>query len=316
MKPTSGISAPLASPLGWAGRLARFMGAVFSPRLYGSYALLWVLALEGSLAVLAPSATWSPDVQTGIRVLSVWLTLFYLRMADEQKDLDYDRVHNPDRPLVRGEISHAELRVGMALIAVLLLVLNLGGAPLTPAILLFDLGYALLLMFVEGRSAWFRDSLLVNLFATYPVQLLLSLYVALSLALGRGESASLADTLLLILAFACAFLHLEFARKTRWQVEPGTRVYSDLFGPRGSAAVAFGLALAAELLALAAFRPWTTGFVWASLVPWLALGFAAFGAFAFLGRRAAVWPKPLAFGFLLVFYAGLILQAVARGIGH
>ncbi|TRX72996.1 UbiA prenyltransferase family protein [Pseudomonas mangiferae] len=298
-----------------AVRLKAFMDAVFSPRLYGTYALLWVLALEGSLAVLSPAGTWVPGALTAVRVLTVWLTLFYLRIVDEQKDLDYDRQHNPDRPLVRGAISVGELRLAMLFIGVLLALLNLVQGPWTPALLLADLAYALLLMAWERRSAWFAESLLVNLLATYPVQLLLSLYVALSLALA-GTWAPGTQVGLLVAAFACAFLHLEFARKTAWQGAPGSRLYSERLGPRGSAVLALALALAAELLVLAAFARDPRGLGGEALLPWLALGFPLLGAWRFLGGRVPLWPKPLAFGFLLFFYAGLILQAVSRTFLH
>lgn len=46
----------------------------------------------------------------------------FLRMVDDQKDLDYDRLHNPTRPLVQGRITHAELRMAMAWTAAVALV--------------------------------------------------------------------------------------------------------------------------------------------------------------------------------------------------
>ncbi len=304
----NGLSAPASS----LARLKAFMGSVFSPRLYGGYALLWVLALESSLAVLAPAGAWVPGGLTAVRVLTVWLSLFYLRIVDEQKDLAYDRVHNPERPLVRGAISVSELRRAMGAIAGLLVVLNLSQGPWVIALLLADLAYAMLLMAWERRSAWFGDALLVNLAATYPVQLLLSVYVALSLARTAGEAASVGQASLLVAAFASAFLHLEFARKTTWRSVPGGRLYSQRLGPRGSAVLALLLALAAEALALAAFAQDRGGLGWSAAAPGLALVFPLLGAWRFLARRVTLWPKSLAFGFLLFFYAGLILQAVLR----
>ena len=95
-------------------RLARFVQVMAPPQAVLPYGVLWVLALEGSLVLLDEgSQPWRPDAGTVLRCLTLVLVLIFMRMLDEQKDLEYDRVHHPDRPLVTGAIDAAELRAAM-----------------------------------------------------------------------------------------------------------------------------------------------------------------------------------------------------------
>lgn len=267
-------------------RLGRFTLAVFRPQVYVTYAVAWVLALEGSATVIS-QGTWRPSWGTAVRAVSVLLALFFLRVVDEQKDLDYDRVHHPDRPLVRGSVRVSDLRAAMAVTALVLAALNRGSGLL---VLAFDLGYAVFLLYLERWSPRVRDGLLVNLAVTYPVQLLLSIYVCVSAAVPVNWP--------LIAVFVLVFLHFEFARKTAWA--PASRFYSTLLGPRGSAAVTTLCAAGAAALAVTAGRGWG---------PVAVLALPAAGAWLFLRRRTKAWPVPLAMGFVIGSYLGLALQA-------
>lgn len=292
-------------------RLGHFTLAVFTPHVYVTYAVLWVLALEGSASLLA-HRPWHPSPGTAVRAVSVVLTLLYLRMADEQKDLEYDRVHNPERPLVTGEIGRGELRGAMVVIAIALVALNVRLPAAALAVLVADLGYALLLVVLERRSRRVRDGLLVNLAITYPVQVLISVYVYLSAGGGAGLRA-----VLLLAIFVCVFLHFEFARKTAWAGPDGARLYSGVIGPQRSARTAAGFTAATALLTLALFRPWHAigaGALAASAAyaPYVALAFPAAGLVLFTRRRVVAWPVPLAMGFVVCDYLALALQAGVR----
>jgi hypothetical protein len=293
-------------------RLGRFTIAVFPPQVYVTYGVLWALALEGSAAVLA-RGSWRPSGATAVRAVSVVLALLYLRIADEQKDLEYDRVHHPQRPLVRGEVSHRELRVAMAAIALLLTMLNVWLAPVALTVLLADLVYAVALMAAEDRSKRLRDNLLLNLFITYPVQLALSFYVYVSAATQSGAWAGW-RAIPLVAIFVCVFLHFEFARKTAWTIPSGARLYSGVLGARRSAHLAAGFAIAAVLLTLALFRPWQVRglTVLTALLPYAALAFPAAGLRSFLRRRRRAWPLPAAMAFVVASYLALTIQAGAR----
>jgi hypothetical protein len=283
-------------------RLASFTAEALPAKLYVTYAVLWVIGLEGMVTLLAEQR-WIPGAGTVLRVATVWFMLLYLRAVDEQKDLDYDRLHHPGRPLVRGSVTVTELRALMLVVAAVVLLANVSVSAPATLVLVLDLGYALLLVAVERRSAWFRDSLLVNLAVTYPVQLLLSVYVCLS-AVGTVHWGA-------VTMFAAVFLHFEFARKTRWSAPPDGRFYSNVVGPRGSALLAAGTATVAAVLALALLRPWQAEGA-AAVTGWLpagALALVVVAGWRFLSRSTRAWPGGLAMSFLVWVYAGCIIHA-------
>jgi 4-hydroxybenzoate polyprenyltransferase len=267
---------------------------MFPARIYAVYGLLWVLALEASAVSLTGTA-WRPTAATWVRVLSVVLALLFLRMLDEQKDLEYDRVHHPDRPLVTGAITTAELRGAMAALTAVVAGLN---AALSPTA-------ALLLAPLERLSAAVRDRQLLNLAVTYPVQVLLGVYVYGSLTAAGTVPADWRAGVLLALC-ACVFLHFEFARKTAWETPPGARLYSAGLGPRRSAAVTAALAVGAVGCQTALFLPDGP----AGLLPCLTAALPAWGLRHFLRARRGGWPLPAATGFVAGTHLALTVRAV------
>jgi hypothetical protein len=267
-----------------------FVGAVFAPQVHVTYAVLWAAAYE---ATIAPGA-WRPAGGTALRAATVLAMLLYLRLIDERKDEAYDRVHNPDRPLVTGLVTAAGLSRAGRVVIVVVLAANVLYAPWSALVAAAFFGYAALLTPLEKRFPVLRDRPLVNIAVVYPVQLLIGVYLYVS-AGAPGVRA-----LVLLLVFAFAFLHFEFARKTVRDAEPGSRAYAaTVLGPTGSALVALGSAVAACVLT---GQPWTYAVL---VIPVAA-------AVAFLGGRVAAWPKPAAMAFLIVLYAGLIVAGVAR----
>ncbi|MDC0773110.1 hypothetical protein [Streptomyces sp. HD] len=285
-------------------RLGRFVLRMFRPHIYATYGLLWVLALEGSAVALTGTA-WRPSAATWVRVVSVVLALLFLRMLDEQKDLEYDRVHHPDRPLVTGAITVAELRGAMAALTVLVAGLNAALSVTAVLLILAALGYGLFLAALERLSPAVRDRQLLNLAVTYPVQVLLGVYVYGSLTAAGTVTADWRGALLLALC-ACVFLHFEFARKTAWEAASGARLYSADLGPRRSAAVTAGLAAGAVGCQVVLFAP--TGPP--GLLPCLAVALPLWGTRRFLTRRHGGWPLITAMGFVVVTYLALVVRAV------
>ncbi|WP_245663325.1 hypothetical protein [Nocardia inohanensis] len=280
---------------------------------YLLYGVLWVLALEGTAAIVGqPDTAWRPSGATVLRIAVVAIVLLYLRMVDEQKDLDYDRIHNPDRPLVTGAVSALELRGAMAVIAVLSiagsLLLSVRSAVMIAAVL----AYGLVLWGLERMSAAVRTNIMLNLVVTYPVQLLVTAYAVLS-AVDTGEVQGRARVAVVAVVFAGAFLQFEFARKTSRVERPGEMYYSNALGTNGSAAASLlcaGVAVGAEI---AAVRPWTYGTV-AAVVGWIPLGLLLIplaGAWRFQRSQDTDYPVIPAVLFILALYLALIVQASA-----
>ncbi|MFE9613521.1 hypothetical protein [Streptomyces sp. NPDC006012] len=308
-----GTPRPVArEPRSTARRLRAFFAERAPARIYVVYAVLWVLALQGALALLAPERDWRLGGSLLAEIVTVYLALLFIRVVDEQKDLEYDRVHNPGRPLPRGAIDVRELRIAMALIVVAELALTGWRSPLLAGLLLLDLGYICFLVRLERWSATVRDGIFVNLLVSYPVQAMLSVHIWLSFreATGRGPGS---HAVLGVVLCACVFLHYEFARKTGAGVVPGATLYSNVVGLRGSVALTVGCALAGTALALGVIRPWGLHGM-ATLAGWLpltTLGFLWGGAERFASLRTPTWPPGPAMGYVAWAYLGMFVAALA-----
>lgn len=278
-------------------RLASFVATRFTPPVYAGYAILWALSFEA-----ATSATpWRPTWLTLLRAVSVVFALLFLRMLDEQKDLAYDRLHNPARPLVTGDITFTDLRASMALLAVLGTVANLFVSVASALVYLGIFVYGLVLALAERAFPRLADDPLPALLAAYPVQIVVSTYLLVSL----GESFGWGFVAVLV-AYAGSFLHFEFARKTRWSSDSDSRLYSVVLGPVRSASVAALCAVAAFGALLFIALP--HGF--AAFSPLLVAIPATWGTVAFLRRRSDSWPTAPAMAVVLATHVSLIVGAL------
>ncbi|MFI5715959.1 hypothetical protein [Nocardia sp. NPDC051750] len=314
-------------PAGTVRRLLHFTAVMYKPH-YLLYGVLWVFALEATIVLLtAPWDSWRPGRATLCRVVVVAVVLLYLRMVDEQKDLEYDRVHNPDRPLVTGAVTARDLRLGMAVLAVGAIAASLLLSARSAIAVAVVLLYGLALWGVERLSVRLRENILANLVITYPVQLLITAYVALSVldttgvpagwasyepcAVCDGRPATFWSLAPVAVIFAGAFLQFEFARKTAHERRPGEHYYSNLLGPGASCAVSLlfvAVALGADLWLV---RPWEYEGLRSllGLLPIPAALLPIYGAVRFVRHRDAEYPVAPAVLFIVVFYLVLIAQA-------
>lgn len=292
-------------------RLARFTKVMYKPH-YLLYGILWVLALEGTAALMSrPERSWHPTGATVLRIAIVAVVLLYLRMVDEQKDLEYDRVHNPDRPLVTGAVSAGELRAGMAVIAVVSVTACAALSALSALMIAAVLAYGLFLWALERLSEPVRTNILLNLVVTYPVQLLVTAYIVLS-AIDTGEVAARWQSAAVAVIFAGAFLQFEFARKTSRTERPGELFYSNPLGARGSTAASILFAAVAVATDIALVRPWDHAPAEAALawIPAALLLIPAAAAAKFLRSDDQDYPGVPAVLFILTLYLTLIAQAL------
>ena len=282
-------------------------------RVYGSYAVAWVLGVHGVIALAGPPGGglrlgWGLVAE----IATVYLALVFARIVDDQKDLAYDRQFNPDRPVPRGAVRVRDLRIAMAVIAVAEVLLSAVRSPWLVVLVVAFLAYDLFLVLLERWSAALRDSMFRNLAVTYPVQVIMTVHIGINASAGGAGPGGWALVLAVVFA-ASLFLHYEFGRKTARSVQPGKTLYSNVIGPRGS--VFLTLLMPGVALAVAAIvvRPWSVhGF--AALAAWLpfaAAGYVWLAADRFFGARAPSWPAIPAMGLLAWTHAGVFAAAVA-----
>ncbi|MFC9895186.1 hypothetical protein ACFVMC_16000 [Nocardia sp. NPDC127579] len=293
-------------------RLARFTRVMYKPH-YLVYAIIWVLALEGMAAAVAPpESPWRPSGATVVRIVVVAIALLYLRMLDEQKDLDYDRVHNPDRPLVTGAVSAAELRWAMGVLGAVSIALSLALSVRSALTIAAVLGYGLALWAMERGSERMRTGILLNLAITYPIQLLVIAYVLLS-AIDTGDIEPSGRATAVALVSTGVFLSFEVVRKTAREDRPGELLYSQPLGPAGSAVVALLLAIGAVTAYLLLLRPALAAPVPLEWIPVALLVIPVGATWRFLRGRDIEHPVLPAVAFTLLCYLSFIALALWSG---
>jgi len=295
--------------------LVAFANNVFAPKLHILFAAFWSLSLLGNFVAVNTSPVWPFGFTTLLVVGSFFLVLFYLRMVDEVKDFEYDKIYNTDRPLVAGLITRPQLRLWMIVFAGTIITINYSMHAALACILILDMLYALFLIQLEKWSQRVQDGIFLNLAVTYPVNVTLSIYLLCYFSVHLGYEIGF-NQVILVLAYALAFLHFEIARKSGWpHLTPASeRLYSHEIGPYGALGLNLLLGIVAVVLLLSIFAPWQQqGIIaaigWLPLLAWIPMGL---GAVKFLrARQVRHKPRPMAVGYLMVFYATSLIHALA-----
>ncbi len=285
-------------------RLFKFVIDSHPPLPYLILSACW----SWSLMLMLQRAGGNVRIAADMFVVSVtfFLILLFLRAVDEIKDLDYDRLHHPERPLVRGDVSTGEVWLLAAATAGLAIFINLLLAPRLALFAILNMSYGLGLLLLERCWRRFRESILLNLMITFPVSASLNVYAYLYLD-DRGTAAALSLALPVIAAHVAMFLHLEFGRKLKWPhlAAPGENGYAMALGAGGAitvcavlGAIACGLATRLHLQLNAAL-PW---------LPWLALlpSIAGILKFAHSRQRHSELKPYFAASLLLFFVTNLV----------
>jgi hypothetical protein len=284
-------------------RLGRYLRGSYPPAFYLPYALTWSLGMTALFALADPRITgWRPDGGTVRAALTFVVVLLLVRAVDDIRDLGYDRVHNPKRPLASGAVRMADLVVLITAGTVAGLLLNRGAVLVA---LLAALGYVLLMLIVDLIWQWpAGDNLVLSGLVGLPVQLLLNLYLYAGVLRQSGLGPSW-HAVLPLLAALTGFTHLEYARKVTRAPRPGERSYVTLYGATGTAVLGLVSAGICVVLALVLTRSWLV------LIP---LAFPAYGAVRFWRVRTVRWPLPAAALFLLTaFLTFLIIGLLGEG---
>ncbi len=297
------------------GRIGAFLVERCLP-VYPVYLALWVVAVESITVIVGESPDpWRPSWGTATKALALMAAGAFMRMVDDQKDLDYDMRHHPTRPLVQGRITTSELRVAMVPAAAAALALAAAVSPWALALLAAALVYSLVLWWLETKVDVLRDNAIVNLAAVCPAQFLATGFSMTGYP-GVGE-APWWRLAAVPLVFTSALLHVEFARKITRVAGAGGVVsdrhsYSQLVGVTASAMIACGFGLFAVFVEILVTMPWSwAGRCWP--IAWLPLATAALplvSAWSFLHARVRDHPRGLPTVFVIVFYLSIVGQGL------
>lgn len=247
-----------------SGRRASFaarIGEYLAERFPVAASLVTAFLLAGTADLVAQAARAAAqgaqddvllDARTGMSTLFVFFALFVLRVLDEHKDFEEDRLAHPERALQRGVVSLRELDV-MAAVATIALVVAAGSAGVPGLVGALGCLAFLGLMRAEFFCGAFLRARPLLYALTHQV---ITPLLCFTVAVARSQDASLPPASFAQAGVAAGLgLVFEVGRKVRAPGEEiaGDDSYSSAYGPvRASLlVVVFGLLAAAAAVATA-----------------------------------------------------------------
>jgi len=289
--------------------ISNFILTRYPPVLTSVYALAFGAGGIGLFAALAGERIPASAIpMLGIVALTLFADLLIMRVLDDIRDSDYDRIANPERPVASGAVTNRDLSALCALCVTVIVVANLS-FPSGLFVLVVQLLYTGALVAVGQRFPATRgDNLVLNLLFSLPVQLLLYVYLLAAFARIRPDALTPVVGGLGILILTLCAGQVEFGKKLVRQPAPGERSYVNSIGYHATSLLAIGTGpLAAVLFAIAApVSPLSKAFV---VLP--AIGVAGFGIM-YLSHKGDRWPAALS---TLGLLGTLIAFAVVGVVG-
>jgi hypothetical protein len=189
----------------------------------------------------------------GVVAATLFADLLIMRVLDDIRDLNYDRTANPQRPVASGVVALRDLTILTVVCVTVIVVANLSFQT-GMFVVAGQLLYAATLMAVGRRfPAADGDSLVLNLLVSFPVQLLLFVYLLAAFAeIGTGAPTAVVGGLGILILTLCAS-QVEFGKKLVRRPAAGERSYVNSIGYRTTALLTIGTGpLAAAMFAIAA----------------------------------------------------------------
>ncbi|MDN5279587.1 MAG: hypothetical protein PWR01_3552 [Clostridiales bacterium] len=199
----------------------------------------------------------------------VWLVFLHMRLFDEVKDYDFDREHNPERPLARGLISVGEFSA-MTLVCILteaLLACFVGWPVFVTYVMVLCFTLMMRMEFFIGD--WMRPKLelyaITHTFSAAMIGLLIHAIISCTDPSGASRAF-----LLFALGNWFVFNVFEFGRKTFGKEEErdGVDSYSARLAPFGAVALLMvNVLIAWVCFYLAAVEKFAASATWSMLAP-------------------------------------------------
>jgi 4-hydroxybenzoate polyprenyltransferase len=295
----------MSDPRGTPGKLWAYLMERFPPGptlLYGAALFCAAWGLAGHLPGAEPASWLEPTLGS----LVFFLALLHVRLMDEHKDYEDDRIAHPDRLLSRGVVTLRMLKGFMAVVVALELALALwlGWAAFLAWAALFAFTLAMLVEF--GVGAWLSRHLGWYLVSHQAMVLLMVVFAACVRLDPRGLGGpAWVELAVLGLAMICATVTFELGRKT-WEPErehERADSYTRAWGRPRTVVTTLAVALAGLL-------------AWAWLLPAVGIGWvpiAVMGAAALLlvGLELRFLRRPVRQNAKLVELGGAVYALVA-----
>ncbi|WP_428341836.1 hypothetical protein [Mycobacterium sp.] len=244
----------------------------------------------------------------GIVVATIFADLLIMRILDDIRDRDYDRVANPQRAVASGAVALRDLSTLTAVCVTVIVVANLSFHT-GMAIVVSQLLYTAALMAAGQRFPATRgDNLVLNVLLSFPIQLLLYVYLLAAFTkIGDGAPSAIASGLGIVILTLCAS-QVEFGKKLVRRPAAGERSYTNSLGYQITSLLTIGTGpFAVALFGLAApVSPPSK-----LLVALPAVGVAGF-AIVYLRRKDNRWPAAVS---TLGLLGTLIAFAVVGAVG-
>ena len=268
-------------------RLMAYASERFPLAAYLPMILLAAAAAIGYSRVARDAPGFAPPGVFLVASFTLLAAFFALRVADEHKDADVDRVSRPELPVPRGLVTLRELRTAASVLGVVALAVN---TVLAPALLLPLAGIALWLTLMTREffaREWLRGQPAVYLASHMVIMPLLLLYATATdwMTAGAGPPRSL--WLFLAASYATGLV-LEIGRKIRAPGEerPGVETYTGSWGT--TRAVAAWLASVTASAALIASTAMAVRATWTPIAAALLAVAVAMTALRFVRADPAV----------------------------
>lgn len=237
-----------------AVRVSHFVLHRYPPVLSSVYVLAFGAGGIGLFAALAGERISARAVpMLGVVAATLFADLLIMRVLDDIRDLNYDRIANPQRPVASGVVALQDLTILTVVCVTVIVAANLSFQT-GMFVVAGQLLYAATLMAVGRRfPATDGDSLVLNLLVSFPVQLLLFVYLLAAFAeIGTGAPTAVVGGLGILILTLCAS-QVEFGKKLVRRPAAGERSYVNSIGYRTTALLTIGTGpLAAALFAIAA----------------------------------------------------------------
>ena len=203
-----------------------------------------------------------------------------LRIADEFKDFEEDRLYRPYRPVPRGLVTLAELRTIGLLCAIAQVAITFVAAPRLVALLLLVWGYLGLMTAEFFVPEWLKRRPVVYMLSHMAIMPLIVLYVSGFDWAAAGAPIPRGLLWLLLASFPNGIV-LEIGRKMKAPTneEAGVETYSWLWGARTAIGVWLSAIVASGVFAVAA----------ASIVDGWVFELIALGSVLCLAVATAIW---------------------------